>query len=273
MTIKINIDLALRMRKRILEASLESGTSTHLGGGLSIVEIVASLYGSVLKHNPKDPSWDQRDRFILSKGHGVLGFFSALVETGYFDDEVFSTFMKNESDLIAHPILNLELGIESSNGSLGQGLSLGVGMSWAAKFKQESHRVFVLMGDGECNEGSVWEAAMSGAQFRLNNLTAIVDANGFQSDGSTLTVIDSQALPEKFKAFGWDVRVVNGHNPEELEAVLSEPNQTDKPRAVIANTIKGKGVSFMEGNNSWHHNRLTQNSFDLAMKELVEVLS
>ena len=271
MTIQDNVNLALRMRTRILQASLESGTSTHLGGGLSTVEIVASLFGSVLKHDPKNPYWEERDRFILSKGHGVLGFFSALVETGYFSDEIFATFMKNESDLIAHPILNMKLGIESSNGSLGQGLSLGVGMAWAARFKKESQRYFILMGDGECNEGAVWEAAMSAAQFQLSNLTAIVDANGFQSDGATKHVVDSQLLPDKFKAFGWDVRVVNGHDPKQLLDELSAENQTNLPRAIIAKTIKGKGFSFMESNNTWHHNRLTQNSFDLAMSELTEV--
>lgn len=271
MTVQDNIDLALRMRSRILKASLDSGTSTHLGGGLSIVEIVASLFGSVLKHDPANPYWESRDRFILSKGHGVLGFFSALVETGYITDEIFATFMKNESHLIAHPILNLELGIESSNGSLGQGLSLGVGMAWAARFKGESHRVFVLMGDGECNEGSVWEAAMAGSQFQLSNLIAIIDANGFQSDGATTNVIDSRLLPDKFKAFGWDVRVINGHDPIQIMSELTAENLTNMPRAVIAQTTKGKGISFMESNNTWHHNRLTQNSYDLAMNELSEV--
>lgn len=268
---KENVNLAFRMRKRILEAGLNSGTSTHLGGGLSIVEILAALYGSVLNHNPIDPYLESRDRFILSKGHGVLGYFSALVETGYFGDDVFSSFMKNDSNLIAHPILNMDLGIESSNGSLGHGLSLGVGMAWAARYKKEHHRVFVLLGDGECNEGSVWEAAMSGAQFKLNNLTAIIDANGYQSDGSTIDVMDSRGLPGKFAAFGWETVEINGHSPIQLETELNAPNSSNKPRAIIARTTKGKGVSFMENNNTWHHNRLTQNSYDLAVSELTEV--
>jgi transketolase len=144
-------------------------------------------------------------------------------------------------------------------------------MAWAARFKKETQRYFVLMGDGECNEGAVWEAAMSAAQFRLSNLTAIVDANGFQSDGATDHVIDSRLLPDKFNSFGWDVRVVNGHDPKQLFHELSAENQTKVPRAIIAKTIKGKGFSFMESNNTWHHNRLTQNSFDLAMSELTEV--
>jgi len=260
--------LALEMRKKILEMSLACNNSAHLGGGLSLVEILATLYGEVMKYDIKNPNWDNRDRFILSKGHGVLPYYAALHLTGFIDDEKMATFKKNESDLISHPVLNIPLGIESSNGSLGHGLSMGVGIAIASKKKLRSNKVFVVLGDGECNEGSVWEAAMSAAHFKLDNLVAILDYNKLQSDGSSETVMNIGNLFQKWESFGWDVYSVDGHNVDEIYSALMKDKVENKPKILIANTIKGKGISFMENNNAWHHNRLTQNFYDQAILEL-----
>ena len=266
---ELNINkMALRMRKNILDVSLSCKRSVHMGGGLSLVEIMATLYGSVLKYKVEDPFWSKRDKFILSKGHGVLGFYSALYEVGIIDKVTFFSFQTNESDLIAHPVMNLSLGIESSNGSLGHGLSLGIGLALGSRKKNIKNKTYVLLGDGECNEGSVWEAAMAAAHFRLNNLTAIVDFNGYQSDGESKTVLDSGDFIQKWISFGWDVHEVDGHNVNELLQAFSAPPKFDKPRVIVARTIKGKGFSFMENNNDWHHNRLTEVSYQNALTEL-----
>ena len=260
--------MARRMRHKILEISHTCNLSAHLGGGLSMVEIMAVLYGHVLRFDPSNPRWEDRDRFILSKGHGVLGYFSALLAAGIINEETYKTFQTNESDLIAHPVMNLDIGIESSNGSLGQGLSMGVGIALAAKKKQRDFRVFVYMGDGECNEGSVWEAVMSAAQLKLDNLTAVVDYNKLQSDGDARYIMDLADLAGKFRSFGWDVKEVNGHHIQEILQAFEAPREENKPRVLVAHTIKGKGISFMENNNEWHHNRLTKANYDLALAEL-----
>jgi transketolase len=260
--------MAKTMRHKILEISHTCNLSTHLGGGLSMVDIMAVLYGRILRYQPENPRWDKRDRFILSKGHGVLGYFSALLAAGVINEETYKTFQTNESDLIAHPVMNLDLGIESSNGSLGQGLSMGIGIALAAKKKQRDFNVYVYMGDGECNEGSVWEAVMSAAQLGLDNLTAIVDYNKLQSDGDARLIIDFADLAGKFKSFGWDVKEINGHDIEQIVAAFEAPREQGHPRVLVAHTIKGKGISFMESNNEWHHNRLTKANYELALAEL-----
>jgi transketolase len=260
--------MAFRMRRRILEMSLRCEGPTHLGGGLSIVEIMAVLYGRVMNYKSSDPRWSDRDRFILSKGHGVLGLYTALVESSIIDEETFLQFKVDDSPLIAHPVMNLDLGIEASNGSLGQGLSLAVGMAWAARKKNKSHKIYLVLGDGECNEGSVWEAAMSASQLRLGNICAVVDNNGFQSDGSTEDIISSTQLAEKWKSFGWNVVQVDGHNVPQLMQALTEDLPESQPTCVVARTVKGKGIDFMESNNEWHHNRLTQAMFDKALEAL-----
>jgi transketolase len=256
------------MRTRILDISHRCALSAHLGGGLSMVEILATLYGKVLRVRPNDPRWEDRDRFILSKGHGVLGYFAALLAAGFISEEVFATFQTNESDLIAHPVLNLDFGIESSNGSLGHGLSMGIGICMAAKKKGKDFRTFVMMGDGECNEGSVWEAVMSAAQLQLDNLTAIVDYNRLQSDGDSREIIDFGDLADKFRAFGWNVCIVDGHDLDALIAAFDKNFDSQAPKMIVANTVKGKGITFMENNNAWHHNRLTKANYDLAIAEL-----
>jgi len=264
---KIQI-MAKTMRYKILEISHLCNQSAHLGGGLSMVEIMAVLYGRILRYKPDNPRWENRDRFILSKGHGVLGYFSAMLVSGVIDEETYKTFKTNESDLIAHPVMNLDLGIESSNGSLGHGLSMGIGIALAAKKKQRDFHVYVYMGDGECNEGSVWEAVMSAAQLGLDNLTAIVDYNKLQSDGDTRQIIDFADLAGKFKSFGWDVKEIDGHEIAQVVDAFESPREHGRPRVLVAHTIKGKGVSFMENNNEWHHNRLTKANYELALAEL-----
>ena len=259
--------MAFRMRRRILEMSLRCDGPTHLGGGLSIVDIMATLYGGLMNFDADNPHWDERDRFILSKGHGVLGLYTALVEARVISEEVFQQFKKDDSPLISHPVMNLDLGIESSNGSLGHGLSLAVGMGIAARKKHANHRIYVLLGDGECNEGSVWEAAMCATQYKLGNIVAIVDNNGFQSDGSTEDIISSLTLAAKWRSFGWNVCEVNGHDVKDLVIALQTHLVSDQPNCLIAKTIKGKGVEFMENNNEWHHNRLTKAMFDRAVAE------
>ena len=260
--------MARRMRHRILDMSLRCEGPTHLGGGLSIVEIMAALYGSVMNYRPEEPTWPGRDRFILSKGHGVLGLYTALAEAGIIDEETFRSFKVDDSHLIAHPVMNLDLGIESSNGSLGQGLSLAVGLGWSARRKNLTHNIYVVLGDGECNEGSVWEAAMSASQLGLGNLVAVVDNNGFQSDGSTEDIITSVDLADRWRSFGWNVKEVDGHDVPQVLSALTQPRPADQPTCIVAKTVKGKGIDFMENNNEWHHNRLTQAMYDRALESL-----
>lgn len=264
-------EMAKKMRRKILDISYSCNLSVHMGGALSIVDIMATLYGTVLRYDIKNTSWEDRDRFILSKGHGALGYYSALLEAGIISERVFATFQTNESDLTAHPVMNMPLGIESSNGSLGQGLSMGVGLALAAKKKSKKHRIFVLLGNGECNEGSVWESIMSATSFKLDNLIAIVDNNGFQNDGNSEAIMDCTDFGDKWKSFGWNVCSVNGHDISELYNAFVECNVENKPKVVIAKTVKGKGVSFMENNNEWHHNRLTKMHYDQALQEMGEI--
>lgn len=263
------LQLAKKSRVQLLELAFKSDGPSHLGGGLSMVEIFTVLYGNILKYDTKNPEWENRDRFILSKGHGVLPFFIALHNAGFISQEELYTYKKNESHLISHPVMNLELGMESSNGSLGHGLSMAVGISLALKKKGNlDSRVFVVMGDGECNEGSVWEASMSAAHFKLDNLIAVVDYNKLQSDGESNSIMDIGALEKKWESFGWEVISLDGHNIDALNNAFSSKENNMKPKIIVAHTTKGKGVSFMENNNMWHHNRLTQTTFDQAITEL-----
>ena len=261
-------DQALEIRKVMIEMGYSCGTSAHFGGGLSMVELLTFLYGNVLKYDIKNPKWEKRDRFILSKGHGVLGFYATLYAFGFIGKEELDSFQQDESEFIAHPIMDLDFGIESSNGSLGHGLSLGVGIAMAAKLKKEDFKVFVMLGDGECNEGSVWEAIMSAYHHKLNNLVAIVDRNSMQNDGESKDIMDFYALDKAWEGFGWNVLKIDGHNFLEIDKAFKLNKNSDKPTVVIANTIKGKGVSFMESVPSWHHGKLTENTYQQAMQEL-----
>lgn len=256
-----------KIRKNILEMSLSAGaSSSHFGGSLSTVEILACLFEEIMQIDSSNPLWSDRDRFILSKGHACLAYYSILCEKGFFSKKELLTFEKNGSFLLGHPVINKKKGIEFSNGSLGMGLSLGVGVALAMKKKTKNSNVYVLLGDGECNEGSVWEAAMSAAHFKLNNLTAIIDNNKLQQTGSNLDIMNTDNLADKWKSFRWDTQIVDGHNIEELLNAFE--NKTNKPKLIFAKTIKGKGFSFSENNNDWHHKILSQKQYEDAIKEL-----
>ena len=259
---------ALNLRKKILDMSLVAGAdSSHFGGALSIVEIVSVLFSDVMRLNKKDPIWDERDRFILSKGHACLAYYAALSEVGYISDEELKTFEKNDTNLLGHPVINRNLGIEFSNGSLGMGLSLGIGVCLGLKKKSMKNQVYVVIGDGECNEGSVWEGAMSASNFELENLTAIIDHNKFQQTGTNDEIMKLNNLKDKWESFGWETIEIDGHDLEKIKYYLTK-KRDKKPRAIIANTIKGKGFSFSENNNSWHHAVMTKKFYDKAIEEL-----
>jgi len=263
---------ARMMRKLAIDMGLvavRNGAGAHLGPGYSMTDITATLYFHVMNHNPKDPRWEDRDRFILSKGHGVLGFYTALALAGYFPSEQLLTFDTDESELVGHPCMNLDYGIEASTGSLGHGLSIAAGYALAAKLDKKKFSVYCLLGDGECDEGSVWEAVMAVNQYRLDNLVAIIDRNRLQSDGLSREIIQMDDMAEKWRAFGWLVREINGHDVGEIiDALHIKSRPVGRPYVIIAHTIKGKGVSFFEDDNAWHYGRLTNEQAEQAYKEL-----
>jgi len=265
-------EAARRMRCDALTISLAAGsTGAHLGGGLSMIEIMAVLYLGVMHYDTHNPLWEERDRFILSKGHGVLAYYTALNQAGFISGNDLMSFKSNTTFLYGHPSMNLQKGIEFSSGSLGLGLSLGVGSALALNRKSnKTSRIFVLMGDGECNEGSVWEAAASASHFGLQNLVAIIDKNCLQYDGKTCGIMSMESMADKWASFGWSVLEVDGHDVAALYDAFS--TRSDMPLAVIAHTVKGKGVSFMENNPAWHHARLTQTQFEQAMAEQEVIL-
>jgi len=262
---------ATLIRKKILTASYNSGKKgVHIGSALSLSDILAVLYGGILNYDCNNPVWNERDRFILSKGHAYVGLYSILNITGYFSDEEFKdNFMMDGGFLPAHPVKNLSKGIECSSGSLGMGLSFAVGKAYYAKLEKLKYRTYVILGDGECNEGSVWEAFMAAAQFKLSNLIAIIDHNKWQQDGHTDEVMNID-FERVLTALGWDVAVVDGHNIEQLFITINKRNEqvSDKPFAIVANTIKGKGVQFMEDDNKWHHAHLTEEQYYEALNSL-----
>ena len=233
---------------------LEGGGRGHIGSSMSLVEIMRVLFDSYLRYNPSDATWSDRDRLILSKGHGCLALYAILADKGFFDPEELDGFCKFDSRLGGHPELGKLPGVEASTGALGHGLPIAVGMALAAKIKKQSHRIVVIMGDGEINEGSVWEAAMSASKHKLNNLIAMVDYNKLQSYGLTKEVLDLEPLADKWMAFGFEVVEVDGHDMKALENLVTRlPLKDNKPTAVICHTIKGKGISFAEGKAEWHH--------------------
>jgi transketolase len=264
------IELSKQLRLSALEMAYRSGKNgAHLGGGLSTVEIFATLYGKVLRFDIQNKEDENRDRLVVSKGHCVLSYYSALHESGFLTDEDIASFETNGSHFHGHAMRNLQKGIEFSGGSLSMGMSFAVGQALACKKKGLNNRIFVIVGDGECDEGLVWEAAMSAANYNLNNLVLIVDKNNLQYDGLTAEVMNQIDLGEKFRVFGFDVRVVDGHNCDALTTALDAPSEI--PICVIAETIKGKGVSFMEGEKMWHHGTLNEEQFNQARKEVESV--
>ena len=262
-------NFAVAVRKNILEMAVSAGASSaHFGGALSITEIVSTLFAHQMKIDKKNPKWEERDRFILSKGHACLAYYAALSEIGYISKEELKTFEKNDTNLLGHPVANRNLGIDFSNGSLGMGLSLGIGGAIASKKKKKNFDVYVIIGDGECNEGSVWESAMAAPNFKLDNLYVVIDKNNFQQTGSNEEIMNVANLKDKWSSFGWHTVELDGHNIEELYNFFNKGKTINKPKAIIANTVKGKGFSFSENNNDWHHSILSKSFYEKAMNEL-----
>jgi transketolase len=260
--------MAKKLRRHIVTMTGKAG-SGHPGGSLSAVEIVTTLYFKVLRHDPKNPRWPDRDRFILSKGHAAPLLYAVLAERGYFPVEELLTLRKLNSRLQGHADMTATPGVEMSSGSLGQGLSFGIGVALAGRLDKRDYRVYVLLGDGECDEGQVWEAAMASAHYKIDNLVAIVDHNGQQIDGWNCEVMNLEPLPEKWKAFGWHVIEVDGHDLSQLITAFEEAKQVKgRPTAIIAHTVKGKGVSFMERNLDFHGKAPTAAEVEKALEEL-----
>ena len=255
------------MRRNILEM-IHEVQSGHPGGSLSSVEILASLYFSILKHDPNNPSWKNRDKFILSKAHACPVLYVALAQSGYFAESELLTFRKINSRLQGHAHTKTP-GVEMSGGSLGQGLSFGVGSAIAARLNKNDSITYVLLGDGECDEGQIWEAAMSASHHKLDNLVAIVDRNGIQNDRFTHEAMELEPFEDKWKAFGWDVSAIDGHSFNEIIPALNRANSIKgSPSVIIAKTVKGKGVSFMENNPGFHGKAPNKEELGRAMEEI-----
>lgn len=258
---------AIEIRMDILEMTYK-GKGGHPGGSLSCTDILVALYYKIMRVDPKDPCLPDRDRFILSKGHSVEGYYAILADLGFIPKEELDTYRAFKSRLIGHPS-NEVPGVEVNTGSLGQGLSVGVGMAIAGKMDKKDYRVYVLMGDGELAEGSIWEAAMAAAHYELDNLIGIVDRNKLQITGNTEDVMALESLMDKWSSFGWNVVEVDGNDIEALlDCFENIPTTGGKPHLVIANTIKSKGVSFMENKPEWHHKVPTEAELNKALEEL-----
>jgi len=248
------LDERSRALRRVIVRTLERGGRGHVGSAFSLVEMLRVLYDDVLRFDPQQPRWAERDRCVLSKGHGCLALYALLADKGFFPEEELWKFCKPDGILGGHPEFGKVPGVEASTGSLGHGLSFGVGFALNAKISGAKHRVFVIGSDGESNEGSVWEAALSAAKHRLANLTLLIDYNKQQSYSTTYEVLDVEPFADKWRAFGFAVEEVDGHDVAQLRAALRRvPFQADKPSALICHTIKGKGIPFVENNLNWHH--------------------
>jgi transketolase len=257
------------LRRQIIHM-LERGGRGHVGSAFSLVEILRVLYDDVLRYDAKNPHWPQRDRFLLSKGHGCLALYVLLAEKGFFPEAELWKFCKSDGILGGHPEHGKVPGVEASTGSLGHGLAFGVGFALNARYEKASHRVFVVVSDGESNEGSLWEAALCAAKHRLSHLTVLVDYNKQQSYSTTYEVLDLEPFADKWRAFGFAVEEVDGHSLEELRAALRRtPFDPARPSAIICHTIKGKGISFVENNLNWHHKtKVTEDEVKSLLAEL-----
>ncbi|MDO8423078.1 MAG: transketolase [Parvibaculum sp.] len=261
-------DAARRLRGKVIEMSHAAG-SAHLGSSLSCCDIVAAAYWHVLRIDPTNPKNELRDRFILSKGHAATTIYSALAFRGFYPEHLLETYTKDGGKLAEHPPANSLPGVEAATGSLGHGLPIGNGMALAGRIKGQSYRVYALMSDGECNEGSVWEAAMFAAAQKLENLCVIIDYNKWQATARSNETLALAPLREKWEAFGWDAVEVDGHDIGAVAALMANvPNGSGKPVAIVAHTVKGKGVSFMEDDNNWHYRAPTAEEVVISHKEL-----
>jgi transketolase len=262
---------SLLYRRRVLEIIRHAGAG-HTGGSLSCVDVLNVLYNRILRISPQTAKDPNRDRYVQSKGHSVEALYVVLADRGFYPDEQLETLCQYKSDFVGHPTRHIP-GIEQNTGALGHGLSFAAGVAIAGKKDRHDYRVFVLLGDGELAEGSNWEAAMAAAHYDLDNLIAIVDHNTLQITGRTRDVCCNEPLDEKFKTFGWDVRCVDGHSVSQLSDVLASRPAEGRPLAVIANTVKGKGVSFMEDVAKWHHGVPSEVEYAAAMKEIDAALA
>ena len=262
-------DLALKsihLRKQTLEVIFNAGAG-HTGGSLSCLDILNVLYNRILNVSPEKIPDPNRDRYVQSKGHSVEALYAVLADRGFFPESELKTICHYKSHFVGHPTRHIP-GIEMNTGALGHGLPICIGMALAAKMDSAPYRIFTLLGDGELAEGSNWEAAMSAAHYKLDNLTAIIDHNTLQISGRTRDVMSNEPIDEKFRAFGWAVKTVNGHNFAELTDALGKPAEIGKPTCVVANTVKGKGVSFMEDVAKWHHGVPSETEMKQALSEL-----
>lgn len=259
-------EISKEIRKKIIKMKYESQEG-HLGSALSCVDILNVLYFKTLNIDPKNPLDENRDRFILSKGHASAALFAVLAQKGFFPEEMLGTYCKDGSMLAGHPTRGCVPGVEASTGALGHGLPMGVGMALAGKNDNKNYRVFVMMSDGECDEGTTWEAALFSAQHKLDNLTVIIDYNKWQAFGRTSEVLNLEPLAEKWGAFGWAAKQINGHDFTEIENALSAvPFEKGKPNVIIANTVKGKGVPFIEDKLESHYIHLTKEDYESLSK-------
>ena len=261
-------DIARKLRRHIITMIFTAG-SGHPGGSLSAADIVTALYFDIMKHDPANPHWPDRDRFVLSKGHAAPVLYAALAECGYFPLDWLTTLRKTGACLQGHTDSTLTPGVDVSAGSLGQGLSIGIGMALAARLDNKDYRSYVLLGDGECDEGQVWEAAMFAPKYQLDNLTAIVDFNTLQLDGFTRDIMNLEPFMAKWAAFKWEVIEINGHDIQQIiDAIQQAKAVKGRPTVIVAHTIKGKGVSFMENNVDWHGKAPNKSETEIALKEL-----
>jgi len=249
----IKLDARSKELRRTIIKIVEQARRGHVPSALSPLEIIRVLYDDIMHYNPKKPKWDMRDRFILSKGHGCLALYTLLADKGFIPEAELWRFCKFDALLGGHPEHRVP-GIECSTGSLGHGLSIGIGFALNGKYEKKDYRVFVVVGDGEINEGSIWEAALCAGKHKLDNLVVLIDYNKCQSYGPTSEVMNLEPLADKWKSFGFGVKEVNGHDVQELKSTLSKlPIEPNKPSAIICHTIKGKGIKFLENNYPWHH--------------------
>lgn len=258
---------ALKIRKGIIEGTYNAKAG-HPGGSLSAADVFAYLYEKEMRYDAKNPKWEDRDRFVLSKGHCAPGLYAALANKGFFPVEDLKTLRHIDSYLQGHPNMNTVPGVDMSTGSLGQGVSVAVGMAKAAKYMNKDVNVYTLLGDGEIEEGQVWEAMMFANQYNLDNLCVIIDSNGLQIDGACSEVMSAEPIDEKVKAFGFDCVVIDGNDFDELEKAFDAFHKSDKPFAIIMKTVKGKGVSYMENQVGWHGKAPNEEEYNIAMAEL-----